>query len=371
MPKHSGGKKRQKSSAVQNIDDELVYIPPRTEERLLIEQTASLHARKILCISTGRAQHAGFLADQNPKAKVVCHYLDTRYSQLAKEYWSEADCPPEILCSPDFPDETFEAVCIPVLQQGNAELNRELLQQAHQRLDIGGTLHAAINNPTDKWLHEQLNKIFPKVTRIKKKTGTYYAARKTAPLKKERNFHAEFSVKFSGQEMNFVTRPGIFSHRSLDDGTWALIKAMEIRSGMKVLDLGCGSGAVGIAALLAGKNVSVTAIDSDARAVQCTRQNADNNMSGDLAGRLTVLQNHTFEMKSPGKFDLVAINPPFFSSRKSAHHFITATRNALKKTGRVLFVTQMPGWYEEHLPHFFRKIKITQQGKYSIVQGRL
>ena len=370
MPKRSGSKKRQKSSRIQDFEDDLAYIPPRTEERLLIEHTASLSAKKILCISTGRAQHAGFLADQNPEAKVVCHYLDTQHAALAKEYWQEADCPPEIICAPDFPEETFDAVCMPVLQQGNAELNREFLQQAHQRLVVGGTFYAAINNPTDKWLHEQLGKLFPKVTRKAKKTGTFYSARKTAPLKRKRNFDKEFSVTMSGQELTLMTRPSVFSHRSIDDGTWALIKSMQIRPGMKVLDLGCGSGAIGIASILAEKGVSVTAIDSNARAIQCTRMNAERNLSSEIFARLTLLKTHTYETNSPGKFDLVAVNPPFFSKRKDAHVFMTEARKALKKTGKILFVTQMPHWYEEHLPHFFQKIKITQVGKYSIVQGR-
>ncbi len=369
--KSSRKKKSLKSSARQDFDDDLVYIPPRTEERLLIEHTAALTASKILCISTGRAQLAGFLADQNPQGNVVCHYLDTQHAQLAKEYWLDADLPPKIICEPDFPDESYDVICIPVLQQGNAELNRELLQQAHQRLKPEGMLYASINNPTDKWLHEQLNKLFTKVTRIAQKTGTVYSARKSAPLKRERKFHAEFPVTFSGQELKFVTRPGVYSHRSIDDGTWALIKSLEIRSGMNVLDLGCGSGAVGIAVLLTGgKNVRVTAIDSNSRAIDCTRKNAEANLSEEQLKRLTILQTHSLGANTAGKFDLIAINPPYFSHLKVAEAFIISAKKALSHHGKIVFVTKMPHWYEEHLPRFFRKVKISQSGKFSIVQGR-
>ncbi len=352
--------------------DELVYIPPRTEERLLIEHTASLNTSKILCTSTGRAQLAGFLADQNPHSTVVCHYLDTQHAHLAKEYWLDADIPPRIICTPDFPDELFDAICLPSIQQGNAELNREFLQQAHQRLEPKGILYASINNPTDKWLHEQMKKLFTKVTRLPQKTGTVYTARKTSPLKRERKFHAEFPVNISGKELKFITRPGVYSHRSIDDGTWALIKSLEIRPGMNVLDLGCGSGAVGIAAIIAGgKNVRVAAIDSHARAIDCTRKNAEMNLSDDQLKRMTILQSHTLPENWAGKFDLVAVNPPYFSHLKVAESFISSARKTLKKGGRILFVTKMPHWYEEHLPKFFRKVKIVPCGNYSIAQGRL
>ncbi len=353
-------------------DDDLVYIPPRTEERLLIEQTASLNASKILCVSTGRAQLAGFLADQNPQGSVICHYLDTQHAHLAKEYWLDADAPPEIVCTPDFPEETFDVICMPTIQQGNAELTRELLQQAHQRLKLEGILYASSNNPTDKWLHEQLNKLFAKVTRNPQKTGTVYSARKTSPLKRERKFQAEFPIKISGQQLSFMTRPGVYSHRSVDDGTWALIKSLDIRPGMNVLDLGCGSGAVGIAAILAEeKGVRVTALDSHARAIDCTRKNAEANLSEEQLKRLTILQTHSLGANSAGKFDLVAINPPYFSHLTVAEAFISSAKKTLKKSGRILFVTKMPNWYEEHLPKFFRKVKIIPCGKYSIVQGRL
>jgi len=369
--KFSGkGKGSQKKvSAAQESEEELLYIPPRTEERILIEHTASLDVQSILCLSTGRAQHAGFLADQNPQAKVVCHYLDTKHARLAREYWCDADYPPEIICSPDLPEQTFEVVCLPILQQGNAELNREFLQQAHLRLKLGGTLHAAINNPTAKWLHEQLSKIFPKVSRVAKKTGTYYSARKTTALKRERKYRAEFSIRMFDQDMTFQTRPGIFSHRSIDNGTWALMKSMEIRAGMNVLDFGCGSGAVSVAALLAGKKVTVTAIDSNSRAIECTRINAQKNLPENVFARLNLLLDHSGDTKTPGAYDLVVVNPPFFSKRKNAHTFMTDARRALRQNGKILIVTQMPHWYEEHLPHFFRKIKMTQVGDYSIIQG--
>ncbi len=366
----SRGKGR--GSAQQEFIEELDYIPPRTEERLLIEQTASLKAAKILCVSTGRAQLAGFLADQNPQSTVICHYLDVRYAELAREYWLDADSAPCIICSSDFPEQEFGAICLPTIQQGNAELTRELLQQAHQRLEQNGVLYASINNSTDKWLHEQMSKLFPKVTRTSRESGTVYSARKRTPLKRVRRFQAEFPVRISERELSFVTRPGVFSHRSIDDGTWALIKSLDPQSGMNILDLGCGSGVVAIAAVLAGgKNVKVTAIDCNARAIDCTQKNAESNLSQDQMKQLRIVQADAVRADIAGKFDLVVVNPPYFTHKKGAEAFFGAARRALRKRGRFLMVTPMSHWFEEHLSQLFRKLDVKPCGKFLIVQGRL
>ena len=78
-----------------------------------------------------------------------------------------------------------------------------------------------------------------------------------------------------------MSRPGVFSHRKLDLGARALIESLSVpdgkhswevvQNGMKVLDLGCGSGAVGFAASARADSVLIHALDANARAVQCAK----------------------------------------------------------------------------------------------------
>lgn len=356
-----------------DYEDEIPYIPPRTEEQLLIQHLASYQAERLLCTTHGRGQLAGFLASQNPQSRVECLYLDSHHAQLARDYWQQADHPPVILCQPDLPEQEYDAICMPVLKQGNAELTRELLQQAHLRLKPRGELIAAVDNPRDHWLYEQFKEMFPKVTRLPKKRGILYAGKKQEPLKKVRDFRAEFTVPLADRELQLCTRPGVFSHRHLDDGAWALIKALTrlpLKNGSSVLDLGCGCGAVGIAAMLSAENMQVTAIDSHARAIACTEENARRNLSEAQLARFHVELSHTTELNSPRQFDVVATNPPYFSRFQIAERFIEAARRMLRPQGQLLLVTKMPHWYEEHMPQWFRQVEQYPSGHYTIVQAR-
>ncbi|MBR9801452.1 MAG: methyltransferase [Rubinisphaera brasiliensis] len=361
---------RRKQQHQQDAEEGIPYIPPRPEEQLLIQHLASFKADRILCSSHGRGQLAGFLASQLTESKVDCHYFDTHYAELAREYWEDADHPPKILCQPDLPEETYDAICIPVHQQGNAELTRESLQQAYQRLAPRGQLIAAVNNPRDTWLNDQFKEMFPKVTRLAKKRGVIYKGKEHGPLKKVRDFSAEFEVPLADGPLVLKTRPGVFSHRRMDAGGWALIKALDVIDDMTVLDLGCGCGAVGLAAMRAAKNVDVTAIDSHARAIQCTEENAKRNLSEDQLARFTTKLTHTATLAPEAKFDIVAANPPYFSQYKIAELFINAAKRMIAPRGRLSIVTKMPHWYEEHLPKFFDDVTFETIGHYTVVHGR-
>lgn len=75
-----------------------------------------------------------------------------------------------------------------------------------------------------------------------------------------------------------------------------------VRSGDRVLDVGCGSGVLGIVALMFGA-ASVRAIDVSAAAVDATRANADRNGVGD---RLDVSLDPLDAVE--GRYDLVVAN---------------------------------------------------------------
>ncbi len=71
--------------------------------------------------------------------------------------------------------------------------------------------------------------------------------------------------------------------------------------GKKILDFGCGSGILSIAALLLGAK-SATAVDIDSQAIVATRRNAERNQVADRV--ITALHAHTVE----DRFDIVVAN---------------------------------------------------------------
>ena len=56
-----------------------------------------------------------------------------------------------------------------------------------------------------------------------------------------------------GQQVSLETRCGLFSPEHIDRGTLAMLSHVQIAPGMRIMDLGCGCGVVGIvAAKIAG-----------------------------------------------------------------------------------------------------------------------
>ena len=66
---------------------------------------------------------------------------------------------------PIFPRKRSTCSSFPSAASGDSELVRDLLQSGHMRLKIGGSMFVATDNRSDSWLHDELRKLFAKVTR--------------------------------------------------------------------------------------------------------------------------------------------------------------------------------------------------------------
>ena len=75
------------------------------------------------------------------------------------------------------------------------------------------------------------------------------------------------SVRVLGETLTLRTRPGLFSPEHVDRGTLAMLSRAELRPGMRVMDLGCGCGVVGIVAAKKCGAENVVLADVDPLAV--------------------------------------------------------------------------------------------------------
>jgi release factor glutamine methyltransferase len=139
-----------------------------------------------------------------------------------------------------------------------------------------------------------------------------------------------------------VFHPGVFRTSGV------LVRALRahgsIGLGTRVLDLGTGTGVLGVAAAALGG--AVTAVDINPDAVRCTRMNAILNRVDD---RMTVFEADLFEGVGTG-FDLVLFNPPFFDGVPRDHldgawrsvdardRFVAGLAGVLAQGGRALLV---------------------------------
>src|ERR687894_1219490 len=131
--------------------------------------------------------------------------------------------------------------------------------------------------------------------------------------------------------MRVARLPGVFRPRS---DTWLLAAVLrrqpQVRGG-RVLDVCTGSGAVAVAAALAGAR-SVTAVDVSARAVLTARLNARLN-----GVRIDALRGDLLAAVPGRRFDVITSNPPYLPSDRDELPAHGAARHTEAGTsGRIL-----------------------------------
>lgn len=339
-------------------------LAPRPAEARLIEIARDAPGRRLAGVTLGRAQALATLAGERHEATAVCWIPDCFRAALALAEDLPANL--QIACEPDPPDKPCDLALAPLSMHGEAELARETLQELAHRLEIGGRLLAATDNPRDTWLHEQLAAILPRVRKHPFDDAVVYSAVKTEPLRRRRDFSCEFALRDRGRLLKLLTRPGVFSHRRVDPGARRLMDAAEIGPGERVLDIGCGAGAVALALAAREPTAHVLAVDSHARAVACTQRGAELN---ELPNVSTLLSANG-EYPDPGTYDLAVANPPYYAGHEIAERMVAAAHRSLRVGGRLLAVTKSPQWYAEHLPATgWRSICMSEVKRYHLVSA--
>ncbi len=356
------------SEELENSSPELnlepVVLPPRIEEQRLLEIALELPGSRISSISTGRAQAAQAIAVSRPDATVHAWYIDAYRTQKAIEH-SQAPANLTIDCRADWPNEQFDLALLPLSMSGEVELTRELLQQAYTQLQIGGHLVVSVDNPKDKWLHDQM-KNFDKSVKVRAfEDAMVYFVKKSSELKKQKDFSCELAFKDCDVLVKLVTRPGVFSHRQLDNGARQLLDAIDVYPQSSLIEIGCGSGAVCMAAAMREPSATVVAIDSNSRAIDCLNRGIRLNGIENLTAKL----NHDGQLDEAGTFDMALGNPPYYADFRIAEHFIQTALNALRVGGRLVLVTKQPRWYRENLPNFMDEVEVFESRRYWIASG--
>lgn len=109
-----------------------------------------------------------------------------------------------------------------------------------------------------------------------------------------------------GKSFEFLTSSSVFSKRKVDQGTRVLIEAMVLPQTGNVLDIGCGYGAVGIAAATFNPQLHVIMTDVNMRAVRLARQNTQLNRTPNAQVRYGYL----YEPVQETRFNCILSNPP-------------------------------------------------------------
>lgn len=122
-----------------------------------------------------------------------------------------------------------------------------------------------------------------------------------------------------GKPFEFMTASGVFSRKQVDLGTRLLIESMVLPKKGDILDVGCGYGAIGIAAAVLNSRLRVFMADVNIRAVRLARQNIEiNNVENAVVKR-----GNFYEPFEELLFDCVLSNPPVSAGMETVKAMIS------------------------------------------------
>lgn len=166
----------------------------------------------------------------------------------------------------------------------------------------------------------------------------------------------------NGIALTLETSPALFSPNAVDAGTLAMLSFAEFTPSDKVLDLGCGSGVVGILAARQIGSDRVVLCDLSEEAVRITRLNAARNNVPDVH---VYVSDGLKDVPETG-FTQILSNPPYHTDFKVAKSFIEDGYKRLLPGGKMLMVTKRRDWYRNKLATVFGGVTVRESEGYYI-----
>jgi 16S rRNA (guanine1207-N2)-methyltransferase len=298
--------------------------------------------------------------------EAVCYQMDLYQAERLTTELAEAGVTADVRALPDLwdlPGPFGSAICMPA-RGGERELKIDMVEQGFHVLRPGGAFIVWSSYEDDPFFPGLLKKVFgrPHEHREGPDTVLWCARQGERPRRRhEVVFHARVG---DGPSLPFVSRPGVFSYGRLDDGARALVEVADVQPGDRLLDIGCGTGAVGVlAAQRAGPDGFVAFVDSNVRAVALAELNARANG----VPHFQAVASSGVEGPPEGSFDLALANPPYFANSSIAHLFIERARDLLKRDGRFYLVTRQPEIVAEPVGETFGRVEAMERRGYTIL----
>lgn len=178
---------------------------------------------------------------------------------------------------------------------------------------------------------------------------------------------------FEASGRTFHALPGVFAAGKLDPGTRILLDALDHHrvaadlQGTRVLDLGCGWGALSVWA--AGAGADATGVDDDVAAVHSARRSAQENMV-----RVDVRHSDLdAALGENARFDVVLCNPPFHVGKQVrldlSQAFVRAAHRRLVPGGVLWLVANRALPYEAYLDGWSRVDTVRAEGGFKVLRA--
>jgi 16S rRNA (guanine1207-N2)-methyltransferase len=326
--------------------------------------------RPPVCIALGPPWPVAQLVRTINIPDIVCVQMDLHQAERLRDCLCELQVSAQVETVADLWDlpARFSTVIFPAAAHSDRALKLDVVEQAYHILQPGGIFIALSEYKRDQVFGPWLKKLYGRcgATPASPDGTAIYATRSEENRPRRRHeiaFHARIG---DGPSVQIVSQPGTFSYGRFDEGSRAMLEIAEIRPGDRVLDLGCGNGAVGcLAGLRVGTTGSVTFVDSNLRAIALAQRNATTNHTPHphfhAASRLQGLK--------PASFDVILANPPYYALTEMTRLFISGARPLLAPGGRYYLVTKMPTAVVPMIFQTFGDCSIHENRGYSVISA--
>ena len=299
----------------------------------------------------------------------VAFQMDLYQAERLQEELAAAKIDAQVQTAPDLWDlpPVFETVIFPSPPRAERELKIDMVEQAYHILRPGGHFVVLSPHRADDLFPRLIKKVFGRASVSDSPEGTIIWAERQGDRPRRRHEVTVHARVDDGEPLRFVTRPGVFTYGQLDAGSRALLLAAEIHPGDHVLDLGCGAGAVGLAAARkTGPAGQITFVDSNVRATALTELNARQaglpHYQVYSVSRLQGLPKH--------QFDVILTNPPYYAVDSITQRFVERSRELLKPGGRFYLVTKQWATVDPIVRQFYEDPEIFENRGYFILATR-
>ncbi|NLX83422.1 MAG: class I SAM-dependent methyltransferase [Clostridiales bacterium] len=170
----------------------------------------------------------------------------------------------------------------------------------------------------------------------------------------------EIKLSFLGTDFVFETDAGVFSRDGLDDGTELLLKEALPHLSGRVLDLGCGWGAVGVISKKIKPAADLVMTDINTRAAELAKRNLRRN-----GVQAEVVSGDGFEAVE-GIFDWILLNPPIRAGKQLVYSLYQDSAQRLRDSGTLAIVIRKQQGAlstKDYLQTLFEEVRLINRKK--------
>ena len=266
--------------------------------------------------------------------------------------------------------------------------------------DILVRIRPHINNQTQvigaamiKRIHNSTLALFEKylgtttTSLAKKKARLIYSEVKQPysdiPTNSAKQFRVDRRISQTPEDLLIASYPGVFCHGSLDYGTELMLKSMKFEpisgpipepikgSGMNILDLGCGSGVLGIAAAIGFPEAKIHFVDESYAAIESVKESITLALPESRKDQYKSTATNCLEGIPDNSQDLILNNPPFHDAAAKttgvATQMFTESKRVLRSGGQLQVVANRHLGYHKAIKEIFGNCETIASNKKFVI----